>query len=119
MEPTYRDGGFNFCFRWRYLFTEPKHGDVVVLRLAGTKILLLKRVVALSGETVAFKDGVLWLEGKQYHEPYISSAGNWNLEPRKVGREKVYVVGDNRTVPIDQHHFGQVERKRIIGGVLW
>ncbi|MCL2790743.1 MAG: S26 family signal peptidase [Desulfobulbus sp.] len=35
MEPTYRDGGFNFCWRGRYLFSEPARGDVVAIRFWG------------------------------------------------------------------------------------
>ena len=26
MEPTYADGGFNFCFKLRYVLNEPKEG---------------------------------------------------------------------------------------------
>jgi signal peptidase I len=119
MEPTYEDGGFNFCWRWRYLFSEPKHGDVVVIRFAGRRVMLLKRVVALAGETVEFRDGVLLVDGHAMKEPYVQTASDWRLAPRPVEPGKVYVVGDNRGVPMSQHSFGQVERQRIIGGVLW
>jgi hypothetical protein len=29
------------------------------------------------------------------------------------------VVGDNRSMPIENHHFGQTSRSRIVGGPLW
>jgi len=119
MEPTYRDGGFNFCWRGRYLFSEPRHGDVVVIRFAGRGVMLLKRVVALAGETVEFRDGVLVVDGRAIEEPYVQTASDWRLAPRRVEPGKVYVVGDNRAVPMNQHSFGQVERQRIIGGILW
>lgn len=31
MEPTYRDGGFNLCWRMKYLFMKPERGDVVLV----------------------------------------------------------------------------------------
>jgi len=119
MEPTYRDGTFNLCWRWRYLLSEPRHGDVVVIRFAGRRVMLLKRVVALAGDSVAFREGVLLINGQPVTEPYVRMRSNWNLEPRTVAAGKVYVVGDNRGVPIERHHFGQVDQERIMGGVLW
>ncbi len=119
MEPSYDDGGFNFCWRWRYLFSEPKHGDVVVIRFAGRRVMLLKRIVALAGETVEFRAGVLWINGREVEEPYVQTGSDWRLAARLVEPGKVYVVGDNRGVPMNLHQFGQVERQRIIGGILW
>lgn len=119
MEPTYRDGGFNFCWRFRYLLTEPAHGDVVVIRFSGHRVVLLKRVVALAGETVEFRHGILFVNGQSINEPYLQTASDWQLPPRVVEPGKVYVVGDNRSVAMDRHHFGQVDRQRILGGVLW
>jgi hypothetical protein len=29
------------------------------------------------------------------------------------------VVGDNRSMPIESHHFGQTSKSRIIGSPLW
>jgi signal peptidase I len=118
MEPTYTNG-FNLCWRGRYLFSAPQRGDVVVIRLAGNRVLLLKRVVALAGDTVAFVQGTLVVNGQKMDEPYVRYQSDWNLEPRTVDPGKVYVVGDNRGVPMHRHHFGQVEEQRIVGGLLW
>jgi signal peptidase I len=119
MEPTYDDGGFNFCWRGRYLFASPERGDVVAIRFAGPRVMLLKRIVALAGDTVEFRNGALFVNGVWVKEPYVRTPSDWNLAPRKVEPGKVYVVGDNRTVPMNRHHFGQVEQERIMGGVVW
>lgn len=118
MEPTYGNG-FNLCWRGRYLFTSPQRGDVVVIRLAGRRVLLLKRIVALAGDTVAFARGVLLVNGQPVTEPYVRFRSDWDLAPRTVAPGKVYVVGDNRGVPMPRHHFGQVDQQRIVGGLLW
>ncbi len=92
---------------------------MVAVRFAGNKVMLLKRVVAVENEWVEFLRGRLFVDGKEMDEPYVRYPCNWNLPPRKVERDCVYVVGDNRSMPIEDHHFGQVSKKRITGVPLW
>ena len=119
MEPTYTNGGVNFCWRLQYIFSEPTRYDVVLVRLAGRKVMLLKRVVAVAGEFVEFRHGELFVDGAKVDEPYMRYPCNWNLEPRQVEAGCVYVVGDNRSEPMERHYFGQVSLNRIIGAPLW
>ena len=119
MEPTYHDGSWNFCWRGAYLFSEPRRSDVVLVRFAGSKVMLLKRVVALAGEQVEFRNGKLFVNGKEIHEPYVRYPCDWNLPPRQVEGGCVYVVGDNRSLPMEGHQFGQASVKRIVGVPLW
>jgi signal peptidase I len=119
MEPTYHHGGVNFCWRLRYFFSEPKRHDVVTVRFAGSSVMLLKRVVAREGERVEFRDGKLFVDGKEIEEPYVRYPCNWNLPPRQVEKDHIYVVGDNRNMPIENHHFGQALKSRIMGVPLW
>ncbi len=119
MEPTYQDGRFNFCKSWAYAFSPIKRGDVVMVRFSGNRVMLLKRVVAFEGETVEFRNGTLYINGKKQDEPYLVYACDWNLPPVEVKKGYVYVVGDNRNVPIDNHMFGQTPMRRIAGVPLW
>ncbi|MCJ7774029.1 MAG: signal peptidase I [Desulfobacterales bacterium] len=119
MEPTYKDGQFNVCLRLKYLFSKPKRYDVVVVRYAGNHIMLLKRVVALEGEQIGFRNGELFIDGQLKEEPYIQYPYDWNLPERKVENGNVYLVGDNRNVPIEHHDFGQTTINRVIGSPLW
>ncbi len=119
MEPTYHDRGINFCWRLPSLFTQPKRYDVVTIRFAGSRVMLLKRVVALEGEQVEFRDGRLLVDGKELEESYVRYPCSWNLPPRRVEKDGVYVVGDNRNMPIENHHFGQTSKSRILGVPLW
>jgi signal peptidase I len=119
MEPTYHNGRVNFCWRLRYLFSEPKRHDVVAVRFAGTKVMLLKRVVALEGERIEFRDGKLFVDAEEIDEPYVLYPCTWNLPPRQVEKDAIYVVGDNRSMPIENHHFGQTSRSRIVGVPIW
>jgi len=119
MEPTYHNGGVNFCWRLLYLFSEPRRFDVVTIRFAGSRVMLLKRVVAWEGEQVEFCKGKLLVDGKELEEPYVRYPCSWNLSPRRVEKDCVYVVGDNRNMPIENHHFGQTPKSRIVGVPLW
>ncbi len=119
MEPTYHDGGFNFCWRPSYYFSEPQRKDVVGVKLAGNRVMLLKRIVAFAGETVEFRNGELWVNGSRLHEPYVKYPSDWSLAPRRVKPHYVYVVGDNRGTAMQAHQFGQAPLTRIVGKVLW
>jgi signal peptidase I len=60
MDPTYHDGSFTFCWRPQYLISPPERFAVVAVRFSGRRVMLLKRVVALPGETVEFREGELF-----------------------------------------------------------
>ena len=109
----------NSPFMYQYAFSKPEREDVVVIRLAGKKVMLLKRVVAQDGDMVEFRKGKLYVNGKNVVEAYVRYPSDWNLPPRRVDNNHVYVVGDNRNVSIDMHRFGQTSIDRIIGAPLW
>ena len=118
MDPTYQDGSFSFCWRLQHLFTQPKRFDVVAVRFAGTDVMLLKRIIALQGETVEFREGLLYVNGNLVEEPYVQRRSDWKLPARTVSLGHVYIAGDNRGTPMDQHRFGEVSLNRIVGGVI-
>ncbi len=80
--------------------------------------MLLKRVIAVQGETVEFREGKLYVDGNLIEEPYVIHGSDWDLTPRTIAQGHVYVVGDNRGTPMARHRFGQVDMNRIVGGVL-
>ncbi len=118
MVPTYPEHGFTFCWRGRYWFSEPKRGDIVIVRYHD-RVFYLKRVVALAGDTVEFRNGRLFVNGEARHEPYARYLCDWELAPRTVEPGHCYVVGDNRSQPMDMHRFGSVSLRRIAGAPLF
>ena len=119
MEPTYRDGGFNFCWKPGAFFFKPRRHQVVVVRLAGERVMLLKRVVALEGEEVSFRQGRLFVNDEEVVETYLRYPCNWDLPPRRVDGGHVYLAGDNRGMAMEDHAFGQTHVNRIAGSPLW
>ena len=118
MLPTYQDGSAHFVNRLAYLWHEPRRGDVVSIRLAGVHLMYLKRIIGLPGETVAFVNGQVLINDQVLDEPYEKLSCDWNLPPEKLGPDEYFVVGDNRTMPPENHTFGKVERDRIVGKTI-
>ena len=120
MRPTYKGMGFTFCWKPIYWVTKPRRGDVAILRMVGNKVFILKRIIALEGDTVEFRDGQLYLNGMKAEEPWETLGPcNWNLPPRTVEPGHVYVVGDNRSMEMEEHIFGQIPASRVLGMPLW
>ena len=119
MEPTYARRSFNvgnlLAYRWR----APRRGETVLLRYGGEKWYLLKRLLAFEGETVEFRKGVCFVDGKPLDEPYVRKGCDWDEPPRKVAPGHVYVMGDNRSVPFESHVGGEIASARIAGRPLW
>lgn len=126
MYPTYKDRSVNFINRLVYLRREPQRGDVVGIRLGGANslyhtpgIMYMKRIVGLPGETVAFANGRVLIDGTPLREPYLKGPCDWNADPVTVGSNQYYVVGDNRSMPQEDHEHGKAEKEQIVGKVLF
>jgi signal peptidase I len=118
MLPTYQDHSRNWINRLAYVWHEPRRGDVVAIRFAGYHAMLLKRIIGLPGETVAFEDGRVLINGKILDEPYEKLDCHWNHPPETIGPDQYFVVGDNRSMREQDHEHGQCERARILGKIL-
>ena len=118
MEPTHHNGQFNCINTLAYLFHEPRRGDLVSVRLAGKHVMFMKRVLGLPGETVAFHAGHAYINGQPLDEPYVKFNCDWEMAPVQCSSNEYYVVGDNRSMPIDLHTKGRAERERILGKLL-
>lgn len=118
MEPTYHANRVNFINCLAYLRHDPRRGDVVGIQFAGRSIMLLKRVVGLPGELVGFKDGRTTINGDTLEEPYVKFPSDWARYPVQLGTDEYFVVGDNRSMPMENHTFGIARREKIIGKTL-
>lgn len=119
MEPTYSHHGFNFCRMHAYSSRLPERGEVVVMRYGGERWFLLKRAIAFEGETVAFVDGRCYVNNEPLDEPYVRKPCSWNEPPRTVAPGHIYVIGDNRSVPRENHVGGEMSLSRLVGKPLW
>ena len=99
-----------------YVFHEPELGDVIVFESpSNQKDDYIKRIIALPGDTVEIKMGVVYVNGSPLDEPYIEEQPSYTLSPIKVPENKYFVLGDNRNNSNDSHNGWTVPRENIIG----
>jgi signal peptidase I len=115
MLPTYHTGELDCINRLAYLRHEPQRGDIVSVRLAGTSIMYMKRIIGLPGETVAFHEGRAFINGHPLDEPYVKLPCDWEMAPVLCSPTEYFVVGDNRSMPIKLHTKGRAQRDHIVG----
>jgi signal peptidase I len=121
MLPTYQNGRLNFVNRLAYWQHEPQRGDVVSIWFTGKNVMLLKRIVGLPGERVAFRMGVIYINDQALEEPYVKKTrAPWNRKEVSLAPDEYFAVGDNREMPdITMHELGEFKRSRIAGKVLF
>lgn len=77
---------------------------------------LIKRVVAVGGDKVAVRDGVLYINGEpQDEDGLINERPRYDFEPIVVPAGSVFVLGDNRNQSLDSHVWGFLPVDNIIG----
>lgn len=77
---------------------------------------LIKRIVALSGDTVQIKDGGrLFVNGELQDEVFTNERARYNFGPVTVPEGCVFVLGDNRNASMDGHVWGFLPKENIIG----
>jgi signal peptidase I len=118
MLPTYEEGEFIFVNRLAYRFSSLKRGDVVAITLNGGGAVLVKRIVALPGETVRIEAGQVFIDGSPLDEPYRRYYTAWNMREGTVGADEVFVIGDNRSMRLEHHDFGFASQSRILGRAI-
>ena len=97
------------------LFGEPQRGDVVVIRSpqeSGKR--LVKRIVALPGDSLEIEDGVLSINGRASDEPYVLGKTR-SRERMTIPDDHYFVLGDNRPQSNDSNNFGPIHRSQIVG----
>ena len=132
MEHTLEAGDQIVVSKITYLLRDIRLGDVVVFTLpqelpgvpAGQP--LIKRVVAVAGDTVRMTSTALFINGKRQPAPPQSASPSPLPDPDRgfireevVPANHVYVLGDNRANSYDSRFWGALPADRIIGTPLF
>ena len=122
-----------------YRLGEIDRGDVVVFDRAipnGNEIQhddLIKRVIALGGETVSISKCVVFIDGVELPEPYLPKRDTEMTDPADrcstvdmeaivLETDEIFLMGDNRPQSFDSRMFGPIKKELIIGQafvLLW
>ncbi len=115
MEPNLYRGYRVMTEKISYLVHLPRRGDVVVADRPGNEVSLIKRVVALPGETVEVRGGHTFINGEQIEEPWVTNFGGPSYPPTVVPPDHVFILGDNRSNSRDSRAIGPVPVDSIKG----
>ncbi|MEO6122937.1 MAG: signal peptidase I [Ilumatobacteraceae bacterium] len=132
MDTTLHDLDRVLVNKLSYDLHDPNRGDVVVLEegIGAAERDLIKRVIALPGETIEIKSCVVYIDDRELVEPYLdpqitgpNNCGSSNYGPLKVPDHAVFVMGDNRPNSGDSRGgLGPVDYDKIVGRafvVIW
>ncbi len=128
MMPTLQDQSRMIVNKIVYKLHEPERFDIVVFHATKEKDYI-KRVIGLPGDTVEYKNDVLYVNGKAYKEAYLNEfkkettdgplTENFRLEEitgkMTVPKGEVFVLGDNRRLSKDSRIIGTVDQDEILG----
>jgi signal peptidase I len=119
MMPAYTEGQLILVNRLAYRFGELHRGDVVAVTLPNREFVLVKRIVALPGETVRIDRGQVLINNVPLEERNVRFRIPWDVEETTLGPHEVYVIGDNRSMPAKNHEFGRIGLAQILGRAVY
>ena len=126
MEPNFHAGDYLITSRQAYrLFGDPQRGDVIVFK---SELLdenekpknLIKRIIALPGETIEIKGGEVYIDGQMLQEDYLpGEAISGEMDAVTVPEGQLFVMGDNRNDSNDSRkpEIGFIDEREIMGKV--
>ena len=122
-----------------YRFSSISRGDVVVFDRVTTSDGtvshddLIKRVIALPGDTIEIKNCIVIINSKPTIEPYldkdvldlvdpVNRCRVANMPVQTVPDKKIFVMGDNRSESFDSRSFGPISESLVVGrafAIVW
>ncbi len=141
MHDTLLEGDRVMVNKLAYRFGDPARGDVIVfdnpqqanndgetifgalvrhvaesLGLSSPDSALIKRVIAVGGETIAIRENQVYIDGVAIAEPYVKDGSRMSgYGPFTVPEGQIFVMGDNRSQSTDSRVFGPISEDTIIG----
>lgn len=117
MEPTLLEGDRLLVTRG---YEAPAVGDIVsfsAIDRHGNTVRLIKRVVALPGDTVEVFGDLVLVNGAPSEAAPAAIIGteSFHLGPLNVPEGTVYVLGDNRPVSLDSRFIGPIDLASVHG----
>ena len=131
MEPTLKPGQEILVDTNWYKTHSLQRGDIVVVNFRLSNKKYVKRVVAIEGDKVEFKDGKIYINGSPLSEDYLKDP-NWRFSEKnlkflslqlsrsnwQVPKNSFLGLSDNRIRTHDSRLWGLLSCDQIIGKVI-
>lgn len=86
--------------------------DIVVVDAGNEEII--KRIIAMPGETISCEDGIIYVNGRRQDEEY-SQGITFDFDKVVLEDDEYFVMGDNRENSADSRHMGAFKKEQIKG----
>jgi signal peptidase I len=123
MYPTLANAGNYWLNRTAYFSQSPTRDDIVAIKEPNDGTLIVKRIIALPGESVYLRHGKVYVNNRLLDEAYLPARTlTFAYEENEneffcCGKDQYFVLGDNRGNSTDSRVFGPVPREDILGKV--
>ena len=129
MMPTLKNGQRGFSNIVSLMMEGIQRYDIVLAKTVtedGNDATLIKRVIALPGETIECKDNIVYVNGKELDESkYLDTEyrRDWeeknkyftdDFEKVKLKDDEYFLMGDNRPISLDSRDLGPFKVQQII-----
>ena len=94
-----------------------ERNDIIVLDEKEDNEIIIKRIIALPGETIKIQNGKIYINDKEYNDEFAYGDTS-DYEQVTLGENEYFILGDNRTVSKDSRDIGPVTRDQVIGVVM-
>ena len=123
MEHTLQDKDILLLNRRSYKKKNLEYRDIVVIdTFNGENNFIIKRVIAIEGDTFEIKNNKILLNDKELDEEYTKLGENTKYEDFSkitIPKDKIFAMGDNRENSADSRVYGVFDcKEQIIGEIM-
>lgn len=114
MNKTFKNGDILILYK----LSKIKRFDVIVLHEEKDNEKIIKRVIGMPGDTVAIKDGEIYINDEKIDDEYAYGMTS-DYDRITLESDEYFILGDNRLISKDSRYFGPVKEKEIKGKVIF
>lgn len=114
MNKTFKNGDILILYK----LSKIERFDVIVLHEEKDNEKIIKRVIGMPGDTVAIKDGEIYINDEKIDDEYAYGMTS-DYDRITLKSDEYFILGDNRLISKDSRYFGPIKEKEIKGKVVF